>query len=194
MNLIKYRLIQITSSFLFIVSLCILLSIQSTLFKKLSVYDVDSKGIFKFQGIEVSYKDTFSKQLASAILMALRHLSLKYIDVDVEPYSPEFSRLDESQAKALIQGMQKVFTVSHEQAWEIKLDNTSYAIKVYYSKETQWEIAIVSIGFQHYIDALCFSLKLPGYEYINLNNALDLLKKNIQNSDIRGLNFRSKTL
>lgn len=163
-------------------SLSILLSIQNTLSKKISVYDVETKGIVKFQGVEVSYSDTFSQQLANVILIAIKHSPLKDIDANVEPHSPKFSKIDVSQAQAMIPRMKKVFTISHEEAWEIKINDTFYAIKIYSSKKNNWEIAIIPTGFQHYIDAVCFSLKLSGYDFINLNNALELLKK-ILNSD-----------
>lgn len=155
----------------------IALSMHSTLSNKLTIFDISSKGVVSFQEIEISHKEAPSEQLASTIKIALRNSSLQDIHVDVKPYSANVSKINEYQAKQLIQKMQKAFTISHEQAWELKLNETSYGVKVYYSQEAQWDIAIVSIGFQHYIDALCYVLKLPGYESLNSNNALKLLVK-----------------
>jgi hypothetical protein len=176
-NCIKAKFVAITFLALGCATLFILLSIQNTLLNQTSIYDVDSRGAFNFQGLEVSAKQTPSQQLAGVVKIALINTPLKNIDVQIEPYSPNFSRLSEYQARNLIQSMLKVFTISHKQAWQWKLNDTFYAIKVYSSPGIYWDIAIVSVGFQHYIDALCFTLKLPGYESINLNNALNLLLK-----------------
>ncbi|MBW4650743.1 MAG: hypothetical protein KME06_18935 [Kastovskya adunca ATA6-11-RM4] len=160
-------------------------SMHSTLSNKLTIFDITPKGVISFQEIEISHAEAPPEQLSSAIKIALRNSSLQDIDVDVESYSANVSRISEHQAKQLTQRMQKAFTISHEQAWELELNGTSYAVKVYYFQDTQWDIAIVSIGFQHYIDALCYSLKLPGYESLNSNNALKLLA---QLSDLEKIN------
>jgi hypothetical protein len=152
-------------------------SVQSTLSNKLTIFDITEKGIVSFQEIDISYEEASPKQLSYAIKIALRNSSLQDIKVKIEPYSPNVSKISEYQAKQLIQRMQKAFTISHEQAWELELDETSYAVKVYYSRDAQWDIAIVSVGFQHYIDALCYSLELPGYESLNSNNSLKFLKR-----------------
>lgn len=163
-------------------------SVHDTLSNKLTIFDITAKGVVSFQGIDISHEEAPPKQLSSTIKIALRNSSLHDIKVEIEPYSTNVSKISERQAKQLIQRMQKAFTISHEQAWELELDETYYAIKVYYSQDTQWDIAIVSIGFQHYIDALCYSLKLPGYESLNSNNALKLLERLSDLGKIKSMN------
>lgn len=116
-----------------------------------------------------------SEKLAYYIKIALDYSQLN--DANPKPHNSNFSKLEPREALNLIKKMKKVFTISHEKAWKYELKNTKkYAIKVYFSKRSGWDISIISTGLNHLIDVVIFLLKIRNYNYINFKNAINMIK------------------
>ena len=116
-----------------------------------------------------------SEKLAYYIKIALDYSQL--YDANPKPHNSNFSKLEPREALQLIKKMKKVFTISHEESWEYKINNIKqYAIKIYFSKNSGWDISIISTGLNHLIDVVFFVLKTRDYNYINFKNAINLMK------------------
>lgn len=115
------------------------------------------------------------EKLAYYIKIVLEYSQLN--DANPKPHNSNFSKLEPTEALQLIKKMKKVFTISHEESWEYEIkDIKKYAIKVYYSKHSGWDISIISTGLSHIIDAVFFLLRIRNFNYINLENAMDMMK------------------
>lgn len=116
-----------------------------------------------------------SEKLAYYIKIALDYSQLN--DANPKPHNSNFSKLEPREALNLIKKMKKVVTISHEKAWEYELKSTKkYAIKIYFSKKSGWDISIISTGLNHLIDVAFFLLKIRDYNYINFKNAMNMMK------------------
>ena len=113
--------------------------------------------------------ESFEEQLVCIINTAIKKNNLSYLDSSIYPLNANFARIDSKVAMKARNNFKKVFTVSHQEAWQYKLnDNNRYALKLYVNKDLSWEIAIIQTGWKHYIDAFIFLFKLPGYKKLNI--------------------------
>lgn len=82
-----------------------------------------------------------------------------------------FAGIRRDAGMAMVSFMKPEPTSSHRRAWQLRLQG-HFALKVYETAVDLWDVAVVTTGWRHYVDAAIYhSRVLPQRNYINYLNA-----------------------